>query len=130
MFTNESGTGGFNPHNFRERAFRMIATKALGRGRRFTPHGLRHTFASLHLARGTNLLWIQAMGGWESKKMLLDVYGHYMPKETSGFAVALDDGAKRSRETVKRTRRTRRPAAGSVLVRGPLPSVVGRRVRS
>jgi integrase len=29
----------------------------------FTPHGLRHTFASLHLARGTNLKWIQHMGG-------------------------------------------------------------------
>src|SRR5262249_1906256 len=30
--------------------------KALGKGRNFSPHGLRHTLAS----RGTNLKWIQA----------------------------------------------------------------------
>ena len=30
-----------------------------GPGRRVTPHMLRHTFASLHLARGTNLKWVQ-----------------------------------------------------------------------
>ncbi len=50
-----------------------------------------NTFASLHLARGTNLLWVQQAGGWESAKMLLDVYGHYMPTESAGFADALTD---------------------------------------
>ena len=54
-----------------------------------TPHSLRHTFASLHMARGTNLKWLQEMGGWSSAKMLLDVYGHFMPTETRGFADAL-----------------------------------------
>ncbi len=54
-----------------------------------TPHCLRHTFASLHIARGTNLLWIQEAGGWASAKMLLDVYGHFMPTESAGFADAI-----------------------------------------
>ena len=88
-------TGGFiDPHNFRARAFRRIVSSALGPDRNFSPHGLRHTFASLHLARGTNLKWIQAMGGWASAKLLLDLYGHFLPTETTGFADALD-GTKR-----------------------------------
>ena len=64
-------------------------------GRQFTPHGLRHTFASLHLARGTNLKCVQDMGGWASAKLLLDLYGHFLPTETTGFADALSDGPRR-----------------------------------
>ncbi len=44
----------------------LKAPSSRGKGRRFTPHGPRHTFASLHLARGTNLEWIQTQGGWSS----------------------------------------------------------------
>jgi integrase len=47
--------------------------------RKFTPHGLRDTWASLHMARGTPLKWIQAQGGWTTAKLLLDVYGHFLP---------------------------------------------------
>ncbi len=88
VFPGENGRP-IDPHNFRSRVFRPIVQKTLGKGRRFTPHGLRHTFASLHLARGTNLKWIQAQGGWSSAKVLLDWYGHYLPTETSGYADAL-----------------------------------------
>ena len=90
LFPSETGTF-LNPHNFRRRVFSKIVAKALGRARRFTPHGLRHTFASLHLARGTNLKWVQAQGGWASAKVLLDWYGHYLPTETTGYADALSD---------------------------------------
>jgi len=65
--------------------FRPLVERVLGKGRRFTPHGLRHTFASLHMARGTNLKWIQAQGGWASAKVLLDTYGHYLPSESTGM---------------------------------------------
>ena len=61
----------------------MQLRKAFGRVRRVTPHMLRHTFASLHMARGTNLLWIQKAGGWSSANVLLDVYGHFMPTQPS-----------------------------------------------
>ena len=80
---------------FRGRSGRADTSRPLGRGRRFTPHGLRHTFASIHLARGTNLKWIQAQGGWASAKVLLDCYGHYLRKETTGYADALSVGSKR-----------------------------------
>jgi integrase len=85
-----SETGGFlDPHNFRARVFRKLVTAVLGEGRRFTIHGLRHSFASLHLARGTNLKWVQAQGGWASAKVLLDTYSHAIPKETTGYADAI-----------------------------------------
>ena len=80
---------------FRRRTFRRVVRHALGRDRRFTPHGLRHTFASLHMARGTPLKWIQAQGGWASAKMLLDTYGHHLPTESLGHADALSTAPRR-----------------------------------
>ena len=41
------------------------------------------------MARETNLKWIQTMGGWASAKMLLDLYGHFLPTESTGYADAL-----------------------------------------
>jgi integrase len=64
--------GLLDPHNFRARVFDRIVRSALGPHRRFTPHGLRHTFATLHLVRGTPIKWVQAQGGWASAKRLLD----------------------------------------------------------
>ena len=74
---------------FRNKVFSKAVRKALGAGRRFSPHCLRHTWASLHMARGTPLKWIQEQGGWTTAKVLLDTYGHFMPTETRGFADAL-----------------------------------------
>ena len=74
----------------------MVAA-ALGEGRRYSPHCLRHTWASLHMARGTPLKWVQEQGGWTTAKLLLDTYGHYMPSESRGFADVLSaapDGPK------------------------------------
>ena len=94
VFPSEAG-GFIDPHNFRARVFRRIVRDALGASRDFSPHGLRHTFASIHLARGTNLMWIQSMGGWASAKLLLDLYGHYLPRENKGYADALSDAPER-----------------------------------
>ena len=54
-----------------------------------TPHALRHTWASLHLAHGTPIKWIQHQGGWASAQMLLDTYGHFIPTEMQGYAANL-----------------------------------------
>ena len=109
-----SSTGGPQDYqNFRSRVFAKIVRKACGPDRRVTPHCLRHMFASLHLARGTNLKWVQEAGGWSSAKMLLDVYGHFMPTESAGFADALSaapDGT--------RTAPTRRVATRNFRVTG------------
>jgi hypothetical protein len=45
------------------------------------------------MAHGSPLKWIQAQGGWAPAKMLLDVYGHFLPTETQGFADALTSSA-------------------------------------
>jgi integrase len=82
--------GGFvRAANFRERVFKKLVARALGPHRHLSPHCLRHTWASLHMARGTPLKWIQEQGGWSTAKVLLDTYGHFMPSESRGFADAI-----------------------------------------
>ncbi len=85
-----STSGGFiQGTNFRSRVFSKLVTQALGKGRHYTPHCLRHTWASLHLAWGKPIKWVQTQGGWTTAKVLLDTYGHFMPDEMRGFADAL-----------------------------------------
>jgi integrase len=88
VFPNQRG-GFLQGSNFRRRVFSRVIAEALGKGRHYTPHALRHTWMSLHMARGTPLKWIQDQGGWTSAKLLLDTYGHYMPSESRGFADVL-----------------------------------------
>jgi integrase len=88
VFTNSRG-GYIHASPFRMRIWRPLIAKAFGPDRKFTPHSLRHTWASLHMARGTPLKWIQAQGGWTTAKLLLDVYGHFLPTEYTGYADAL-----------------------------------------
>jgi len=110
-----AGSGGYlNAANFRNRVFNRLARRALGATRRITPHSLRHTWASLHIARGTPLKWIQERGGWTTAKMLLDVYGHFMPSEMEGYADALTT-APRGTQTAPRQR-----MAAPILRRGAL----------
>ena len=76
--------------NFRRRIWDPIVEKTEFKSdRNVTPHSLRHTWATLHMARGTPIEWVRKMGGWSSAKMLLDVYGHFLPSEMRGFSDAL-----------------------------------------
>jgi integrase len=88
VFPNAAGRF-IDPGSFRERVWNRLVRKVLPQGKKLSPHNLRHTFASLHMARGSNLKWIQEQGGWASAKMLLDRYGHFMPSEPQGYADAL-----------------------------------------
>jgi integrase len=85
VFPNRSG-GFLLDGYFRNKVFYPLIKEALGEGRHHRPHDLRHTWASLHLSRGTPIKWIQAQGGWTTAKVLLDTYADYMPEETRGFA--------------------------------------------
>ena len=85
VFPNRSG-GFLLDVYFRNKVFFPLVKEALGEGRRHRPHDLRHTWASLHLSRGTPIKWVQAQGGWTTAKVLLDTYADYMPEETRGFA--------------------------------------------
>ena len=75
--------------NFRRRVWNPVADDLFGKARRVTPHTLRHTWATLHLVRGTPIKWVQEQGGWASARMLLDVYSHAIKREMQGHADAL-----------------------------------------
>jgi integrase len=89
VFTTPGGSP-IRYENFLRRAWDPVALGVFGKSRRVTPHCLRHTWASLHLAKGTPIEWVRRMGGWASAKMLLDVYGHFIPREMQGHSNALE----------------------------------------
>ena len=50
-------------------------------------HSLRHSFASLHIERGTNILRLSRLLGHHSPSFTLSVYGHMLD---DGFGEPLD----------------------------------------
>jgi integrase len=57
---------------------------------RTTPHGLRHTAASLAVSAGANVKAVQRMLGHASATMTLDVYADLFDDDLEAVAVALD----------------------------------------
>ena len=55
-----------------------------------TPHGLRHTAASLYIAAGTPPKVVQRILGHASIAITLDLYGHLYPDEMDTWADRLD----------------------------------------
>ena len=55
-----------------------------------TPHGLRHTAASLAIAAGGNVKVVQQMLGHATASMTLDLYGHLFPDQLDDVADRLD----------------------------------------
>jgi hypothetical protein len=49
--------------NFRLRVFDRTVLRTFGPGGWIGADRVRHTFANLHLARGTNLEWVKELGG-------------------------------------------------------------------
>lgn len=56
---------------------------------RFTPHQLRHAFASLHIEQGTQPKQLQTMMGHSSIKITMDTYGHLWEDAHAGHALAI-----------------------------------------
>ena len=59
-----------------DRLWHRVLRKAQVRYRK--PHTLRHSFASLLLSRGANLLAVQKAGGWKSANILLQTYAKWI----------------------------------------------------
>lgn len=73
--------------NLLQRGFYPALRRAGLRKIRF--HDLRHTFASLQLARGADVVRVSRMLGHASPAITLNVYSHMLPKEHYGDADAL-----------------------------------------
>jgi integrase len=54
-----------------------------------TPHGLRHTTASLAISAGANVKVVHRMLGHATAAMTLDLYGHLLDDDLAAVADAL-----------------------------------------
>jgi integrase len=75
--------------NFRRRVW-LAAVRAAGLDG-LTPHGLRHTAASLYIAAGTPPKVVQRILGHASISITLDLYGHLYPDEMDTWADRLGE---------------------------------------
>jgi integrase len=68
------------------------AAEAIGQDG-LTPHGLRHTCASLTIAAGANVKVLQTLLGHKTATLTLDRYGHLFPDDLGRIADAFDEAA-------------------------------------
>ena len=78
-----------DPHNVR-RAFRRTL-KLAELSPHFTPHCLRHTFASLLLSHGKPIVYVKRQLGHASITLTVDTYGKWLPMADRGAVDVLDD---------------------------------------
>jgi integrase len=57
---------------------------------KITPHDLRHTFASISISSGVNVLALSLMLGHNSAKVTLDTYADLFDTDLDAVAEALD----------------------------------------
>ncbi len=79
--------GGLLPIEEYRRAFDKACAEVGIEG--LTPHGLRHTTASLAISAGANVKVVQRILGHATAAMTLDLYGHLLDDDLSGVAAAL-----------------------------------------
>jgi integrase len=79
--------GGLLPLEEYRRAFDRACAEVGIEG--LTPHGLRHTTASLAISAGANVKVVQRMLGHATAAMTLDLYGHLLNDDLTGVADAL-----------------------------------------
>jgi integrase len=88
IFTNTVGKP-IDQANFRRYVFKKALAKAKLRAIRI--HDLRHTYATLRIAKGDNIQDVSNQLGHHSVKLTLDVYSHWMPGKKKAEVDALDD---------------------------------------
>jgi integrase len=81
--------GGFlDGHNVRRRVWEPLLLAAKLRHRRL--HDLRHTYASLLLQDGAELLYVSEQLGHHAPSFTLDRYAHLLPRNRRGYVNRLD----------------------------------------
>ena len=93
LFTSPQG-GPLRIANFRQRVFDKAVQAADLPG--LTPHGLRHTAASLAVSAGANVKAVQRMLGHKDAAMTLNVYADLFDDELDDVANRLGEAAERS----------------------------------
>ena len=88
VFTNKIG-GKIDFNNWRRRVFKKALEKAELRHIRI--HDLRHTYATLRIAKGDNIADVSNQLGHHSFKLTMDVYYHWIPGGKKSEVDALDD---------------------------------------
>lgn len=91
-FPNESGSA-LDPNNLRRRVLKPLVEEVNAPWAGF--HTFRHTFASIHLSQGTNLLQLSRALGHHSPAFTLTRYTHLLPGDEAP-AVDLTSGKFRS----------------------------------
>lgn len=79
--------GVWNPDAMGKRGTALLTA---GVGRRVTMHGLRHTFASLHLAQSGNMKLLQDQLGHAAIGITMNTYAHLLPGAGAEAAARLD----------------------------------------
>ena len=78
VFTNEAG-GPVDPNNLRRRVLKPLVQEVGAPWAGF--HTFRHTFASMHLSNGTNIVQLSHVLGHHSPAFTLSRYTHLLPGE-------------------------------------------------
>jgi integrase len=73
-----------------ERAFGRAVARA-GLPAHFTPHALRHTYASLLLSEGADMQYVRQQMGHASIKLTVDLYGSGIRASRPDLLALLDD---------------------------------------
>ena len=83
-------TAGTYPHpaNVRRAFYRVVKAAGLPH---FSPHALRHTYASLLLVAGVDVYYVSRMLGHASIQETADTYGRWLPANRRGALDVLDD---------------------------------------
>jgi len=90
---------------WRRRVF-TPAAKAAGLDSPVRPYDLRHSFVSLLLAEGANVVEIARQAG-HSPTMTLSTYAHLFDEAAGAERLSAEDEIRRARQLVRRERRTR-----------------------
>jgi integrase len=87
----DSNGGSLDDHNLRHRVWEPLLTVAGFRHRRL--HDLRHSFASLLLQDGAELLYVSEQLGHSTASFTLERYAHLLPRNRRGYVNRVDDMA-------------------------------------
>jgi len=85
----------------------------------FTPHCLRHTYASLMLQQGESLKYVQKQLGHGSIELTADTYGDWLPMGNKAAVDRLDSGTEYQVNYVASSERGSKVVAGSGYPRNP-----------